>query len=415
MVDIDDLCELLTIKYKIDFLITDNRYEIVALSKGVNRLFDDISIGDNLYDRIYELVGYESDFEDIKSGIRSDFDIKSIYKNGYYIDINIREFKKKENFVIFIDDVTQSIEKNQTILQDRNSNELLLRELSYKNKLLDRYKEASKRSIPSMHLDKHFTIQDINTNFLNLLDCTLDDLIGVGFDTIVYHDSTLDRDHVLSYMYDKSIYNTTIQLEKVCGNTIFVNGTFVPICDDRHNLSEIVLFAHDITTQKQCSLYFEDKAVTDALTNLLNRFGFEQKIDRLLEGSDKFALLFMDLNLFKSVNDTYGHYFGDCLLSEVGSRLESIFDDDTVVARYGGDEFVILTKRCSKEEVEDISKAITESINREYVIDGKILQIGVSIGISHYPEDATTRDLLLQKADEAMYRAKRVKRGKANV
>jgi len=415
MVGMDDLCELLTLKYRVDFLIVDSNYEILALSKGVNRLVDgDISIGDNLYESMYELVGYESIFQNLKRGIESDFDIKSIHKNGYYIDISVKEFKEEENFVVFIDDVTRSVEKNQAILQDRNNNELLLRELAYKNQLLDRYKKASKRSIPSIHFDKEFIIRDINSNFLDLLGYSLNDLADMSFETLVHHDDRLDGDNILSYMYEKKIYNTTIQLKKVCSNSLFVNGTFVPMCDSNRNLNEIVLFAYDVTAQKECSLYFESKAVTDALTNLLNRFGFEQKIDRLLESGDEFALLFMDLNLFKNINDTYGHHFGDCVLSEVGNRLRAIFDDETIVARYGGDEFIVVTMGRSRADVVEISKRIIESIGREYIIDGEILRIGTSIGVSYYPEDATTRVSLLQKADEAMYRAKRAKKGEEN-
>jgi len=410
-IDIADLCELLTLKYRVDFIIVDDRYKIVDISKGINRLFEkDISIGDDLYEKIYELIGYKSEFEDIHRGLISDFEIKSIYKNGYYIDIHIREFRKNESFVLFINDVTESIEKNQIILQDRNNGELLLRELAYKNQLLDRYKKASEKSILSIHLEKNFTIKDISTNFINLLNYTIDDLTKENINSILHYSSHIDKDTILSHMFEKKVYNATLQLNKRCGDTIFVHATFVPMCDDKHNINEIILFAHDITTDRKSSLFYEDKAGRDTLTNLLNRYGFEQKIDKLIKNGDEFTLLFMDLDLFKNINDTYGHYYGDCILSEVGDRLKSTFDDDTIIARYGGDEFIVIATDESQLHIGDIAKSIIKIIGKNYIINDKILQIGTSIGIAHYPKDATSRASLLQKADQAMYRAK--KRGR---
>jgi diguanylate cyclase (GGDEF)-like protein/PAS domain S-box-containing protein len=408
MINISDLCELLTEKYRVDFLVVDDKLQILSLSKGIYKYISkDISIGDHLYEILYELIGYESEFEDILSGDKKDFQINTIYKNGYYIDLYIREFTLKDNFVIFINDVTQSAKENQIILQDRNNNELLVRELAYKNHLLDRYKKASQQSIPTMHLDTNLIIRTVNENFLNLLSYLPNELIDKRFDSILSHHNSIDKESILSDMYNKNVYNATVQLNKKCGNIIYAHIALVPIYDNEHNLNEILLFAHDITAHKNISLYYENIAEKDTLTQLLNRFGFEQKLDTLIDNSDEFVLLFLDLDFFKNINDLHGHYYGDCVLSEVGDRLRSIFDDDTILARYGGDEFIIVTKQ---KNIEEIVEKIINEIKKDYIINNKILQIGTSIGIANYPKDATTITELLEKADQAMYRAKNKKR-----
>jgi len=129
-IDFDDLCKLLTDKYRIDYIIINKDLTVKMFSKSVNRFIDnEIKEDDDIRESFYELCGYENEFNAIERCITKDFKIKSIYKRGYYIDIYIRSFK--EYFVIFIDDISEHIRENRHILQDRNNNELLLRELSY--------------------------------------------------------------------------------------------------------------------------------------------------------------------------------------------------------------------------------------------------------------------------------------------
>jgi diguanylate cyclase (GGDEF)-like protein len=156
-------------------------------------------------------------------------------------------------------------------------------------------------------------------------------------------------------------------------------------------------------------------ALNDALTNLPNRTFFREQLDaqlrRLRDGEAQLAILSLDLDGFKHVNDTLGHPFGDKLLVEVSRRLTSAMPD-SFVARLGGDEFAII---CSEEQVSEPSmrhsRKLIEAVQKPFLIDGQQALIGTSIGIAIAPSDGLTADALLKNADLALYRAKQDGRG----
>jgi len=122
------------------------------------------------------------------------------------------------------------------------------------------------------------------------------------------------------------------------------------------------------------------------------------------------AIMFMDLDTFKQVNDTYGHLVGDQLLKLVGQRLSSIIRSGDTVARIGGDEFTaILNNIQSKMSVEQLAARFVESIEKPFKIDGHDIRVSISIGISFYPGDDKDIEKLLDDADKAMYEAKKRK------
>lgn len=149
----------------------------------------------------------------------------------------------------------------------------------------------------------------------------------------------------------------------------------------------------------------------DALTHLPNRAYFMETVERTLKTAEaaenNFALLFLDLNGFKPVNDTYGHGAGDELLRLVAARLVSSVRDYDFVARLGGDEFVILLRDVVDDEIiETISKRIIQEVSRAYWVDGRVVHVSTSIGITEYPRDGKTVNQLMERADQALYVAK---------
>ena len=118
--------------------------------------------------------------------------------------------------------------------------------------------------------------------------------------------------------------------------------------------------------------------------------------------------MFVDLDRFKSVNDTHGHTIGDAVLRNVAQRLRGALRKSDIVARMGGDEFTILLDRLrSREEAEAIARKIVDVLHVPFSVDGKHIHCPGSIGISCYPEDAGDLDSLISHADSAMYEAKR--------
>ncbi len=148
----------------------------------------------------------------------------------------------------------------------------------------------------------------------------------------------------------------------------------------------------------------------DTLTGLPNRTTFLDRLDADLRqaklGNEQFALLSVDLDRFKDVNDVFGHGFGDRVLAEVGRRMRQHFDHNHFIARLGGDELVAITMIKEPKEVVDFAERLIAEICGEMIIEGNNVLIGASIGIALYPQDGGTSEELMANADLAMYRAK---------
>ncbi len=152
-------------------------------------------------------------------------------------------------------------------------------------------------------------------------------------------------------------------------------------------------------------------ALQDALTGLPNRVSFEQGLDHGLIQAKRhgwgLAVLFIDIDKFKSINDSYGHDLGDQVLLMVANRLKSFVRDEDMVSRWGGDEFVCLLLEVKQEA--DVTRLAEKMINRiaeACEFNGIVLSIRASIGIAIYPADGETADILFKNADTAMYKAK---------
>ncbi len=153
-------------------------------------------------------------------------------------------------------------------------------------------------------------------------------------------------------------------------------------------------------------------AYHDSLTGLPNRLYLTDYMPRILSRADQdgkqVAVLFIDLDGFKQVNDTLGHRHGDSLLTQVGQRLKKCLNSRDVVSRLGGDEFVCLLFAPANEgEVERVCQGLIETLNQPFTLAGQTAHIGCSIGISMYPGDGKEAETLLDQADQAMYKVKR--------
>jgi diguanylate cyclase (GGDEF)-like protein len=167
----------------------------------------------------------------------------------------------------------------------------------------------------------------------------------------------------------------------------------------------------DITRRKEGERELERLAHNDPLTGLPNRILFfrqlEQALDEVRAQGLQLAVLFLDLDYFKQVNDQYGHAIGDRVLLVVAEQLQRILCDGGIVARLGGDEFTVLLKGASViGQVRNTAEAILQSLGPPLLVDDKLIRIGASIGVSLYPEHGATVEDLVLHADTAMYHAK---------
>nr|WP_251055881.1 MULTISPECIES: GGDEF domain-containing protein [unclassified Exiguobacterium] len=147
----------------------------------------------------------------------------------------------------------------------------------------------------------------------------------------------------------------------------------------------------------------------DSLTHLPNRRYFEEQLYLTLPTLEYGSLLFIDLDGFKQINDTYGHDVGDLVLQETASRLQSMTTSTDLVARLGGDEFLIFIQ-ASASETRQFAEHVLEVLNHPFYIQTHTLQVTPSIGISLYPEDGKSSEQLLIRADEAMYHIKKTEK-----
>lgn len=173
----------------------------------------------------------------------------------------------------------------------------------------------------------------------------------------------------------------------------------------------------DMTRMNHAETPIEHLAHHDALTGLSNRLLFQSRIKKTLEHAHRskqgFAILFLDLDGFKLVNDELGHHVGDQLLVQVAHRLNDNIRETDTLARFGGDEFVIVLEDASHQDVETIAQSLVDEIGKAFDLGefGQV-NVGLSVGWSLYPDHASDIPTLMKLADAALYQAKRTGRGK---
>ncbi|GIZ52002.1 putative bifunctional diguanylate cyclase/phosphodiesterase [Noviherbaspirillum aridicola] len=195
------------------------------------------------------------------------------------------------------------------------------------------------------------------------------------------------------------------------GSESAVNDSCAPIHAPDGKVIGAVLVFHDVSAVRALSQRMSWLAQHDSLTDLPNRFllndRLSQSIALALKRDTRCAVLFLDLDRFKHVNDTLGHYIGDRLLIEIVARLRGIVRDPDTIARHGGDEFVVLLQEASDGyQAARVAKTILETLTEPYLIESHELHITCSIGISICPEDGEDADTLVKHAEAAMYQAK---------
>lgn len=182
------------------------------------------------------------------------------------------------------------------------------------------------------------------------------------------------------------------------------------------SFSGLALFAwvafYDLRARDRMARHFEQQARSDALTGLGNRAMFRERARGQLEfarnSRSQYALLYLDLDGFKQVNDNHGHSAGDKVLTEVAKRLQAALRESDIVSRHGGDEFLILTGgQIDRPRVEVVIRKVLDALHVPIDLDGVPAEISASIGVAIFPNDAEDLDGLIDCADRAMYEAKR--------
>ncbi|HEX3578526.1 MAG TPA: EAL domain-containing protein [Thermoanaerobaculia bacterium] len=256
----------------------------------------------------------------------------------------------------------------------------------------------------------------VNDGFCAIYGRSREEIIGetpVAFGIVDRHHAIFDS--LLQHVFARQPFAAEATAERKNGHEFELNMQLVPV-EDGGQLTHWVAFLRDVTDSRNEIVALKHQAMHDGLTDLPNRMMLFDRLAEALEAarSDRrlIALLLMDLDRFKEVNDTFGHHFGDVLLKQVAFRLRNQLHVDDTVARLGGDEFaIVLTSALDANAVAMTARRILNSLQQPFFVEGQVLEVGASIGIALYPQHGSDARTLMRRADVAMYATKQSNAG----
>lgn len=283
-----------------------------------------------------------------------------------------------------------------------------IKEAEFASRLGDTVVEQT--SQPIVVTDRQGAILRANPAFCRSFGFRLEDLVGRQVGAVVRsgrQDAAFYR-QMWQALQDEGAWRGEIWNRRRNGEEFPEWLSITALRDLTGRIEQFVGVYTDITERKNLETAMWRAANFDALTDLPNRMYFTERLHTALARArrtqTRVALLFVDLDRFKPVNDTYGHYAGDQVLQTVARRLVACVREDDVVARLGGDEFVVLLQNLGSDSpVERVVQGLLASVEIPIDVGGKDVTVGCSIGMATYPEQAQTAEALMQRADEAMY------------
>jgi diguanylate cyclase (GGDEF)-like protein/PAS domain S-box-containing protein len=278
--------------------------------------------------------------------------------------------------------------------------------------------ENAAEPIATVSMDEILT--EVNRAFERVLGYDRDELIGTSLADYLTPEGIEISVRATERKLSGEVAGTTFEQEFIArdGHSVILEVSSRVIEEDGRPMG-VQGICRDITARKHADLELRrlsdlnrHQALHDSLTGLPNRVSFGQQVEHAIGVADndgsRLAVLLMDLDRFKEINDTLGHRYGDLLLLELARRLESVLRRSDTVARLGGDEFGILVRQLSDSRL-DLDQAlerILAALDQPFQVDGLPLHVEASIGVARFPAHGRDVDLLLQRADVAMYLAK---------
>ena len=260
--------------------------------------------------------------------------------------------------------------------------------------------------------DAQGNITDWNSGSESLYGYTYEEVVGQSV-SILHVPEDVDHitSEVLAAVEKHGKWTGEVRMLRKDGSIGWIESMCIPILDEQKQMTGALGINRDISQRVAETEHLRQLAQFDQLTQIPNRYLLLDRIAHLIDQDDRgpvaFTLLYIDLDLFKEINDSHGHAFGDLVLQETAQRISNSIRKSDTIARIGGDEFVLLLENTHKDS--DISKVIEslcQTVYKDMIIDGEVLNIGCSIGAATYPKNGRSSDTLLSFADKAMYKEK---------
>ena len=272
--------------------------------------------------------------------------------------------------------------------------------------------------------DGHFTF--INERIESLLGFSKEEIVGKHYSFLVHHDDMEQAKYVFNERRIGTRAAKNIELRLKCkddGKSRHFNNRTLPIelsamgmytaeSDPKNSYTGTYGVARDVTERKIAEDTINFQAYHDLLTKLPNRALLNDRLNLAINQAkredEKLAVMFLDLDRFKNINDSLGHMIGDELLQQVSVRLKECIRAADTLARFGGDEFTLMLPKLhnGQEDASKLAEKITKTLKQPFNVDGHELYVSASIGIALYPQDGTNIDSLIKHADVAMYHVK---------
>lgn len=329
--------------------------------------------------------------------------------------IDITERRKAEEILRSARDDLETRVEERT-MQLAQTNKALLEEIEQHAEANEKLKQASivfdNTEDGIIIMDANFNIINVNPSFCEMTGYSREEMIGKNPRVLVTN-RTDDKYYqvMLEALHDNAHWKGEIWYQNKNGEHIPVWKNINTVMDENGQLSHYVAIVTDITALKETEMRLEHLAHHDVLTGLPNRLHFianlEQALKRATRRKRRLALLLLDLDKFKQINDSMGHATGDTLLKIVAERLQDTVRHEDTVARLGGDEFTVILEDITQfEDAGYIADKILAAISEPSLLEGREIVTHTSIGISVFPDDTDDLDALTKAADTAMYRAK---------
>ncbi|ADZ93361.1 EAL domain-containing protein [Marinomonas mediterranea] len=345
----------------------------------------------------------------ISTGYLTDKEVQAIKKDGSIIDIDISAVVDpiKNNGAIHaiaaLKDITEEVHLREALAEEKELLEITLHSIGD----------------GVIATDKEGCITFLNPVAEQVLQLSKNDVIGTKFEQTVYLfdqrtgniiDDLISR--VLASESTQRIDQFDAAIKNHRGQICCIQDSISPIKNNNGDIVGTVMVFQDVTENRNMSRQMEYLAHHDMLTKLPNRALLINKLLELcphddIEPEESFALLFVDIDNLKSVNDQYGHKAGDELLIDTVNNIQQVMRENDFLARIGGDEFILISPHYEeKSTFEPFCRKLIKSVCRPMTIEGHDIQTSVSVGVSFYPDNGCDADTLLSHADAAMYHVK---------